>query len=417
MKTITLAQLNKHGRTKFITLELLGDTLNRQWGLEGGKFQTTTHTYKTINKGKANELTPEQAAEADFNRVIQTKMKEGYSDGFLGQEPLVEMDFYSIPTEFCCSKPISKPNQKKIDKALQANKAWVEVKYNGLCHHVLSTPEGAIRLYTRRMDDHTEKYLGLVKALEEGKVLPPCSIVTGELCVDPLLHLPHMQAFKIMCEISRVDTLKGKLKEDQTESLRRQAAYPVRLAIFGALYWGGEAVTCSVGEMYTKYIDNMPPVSHTKPYFRPQSIGVRSLMDIKRFIGTVNQKRLLEGAVVWMAEEKLEVTFNGKPLRRASYKVKVEKEDDVIAYAWEEGKGDLQGKIGALKIGKLDANGEMVDLGRVGSGLTDSEREIALWTFPCVIEIEYNEVFPTGKYQFPRFSKKHEDKIPEDCTL
>ena len=427
MQIITLAQLNKHGRTKYITLTLKGDTVDREWGLMEGKTQTTSHTYKTINKGKANELTPEQAAEADYNRIIQTKTKEGYTEWDLSQkavtplkadsEALSGMDFNSIPTEFCCSKPISKPNQKKIDKALDKCKAWVEVKYNGLCHYVLCTPEGKIKLYTRRMDDHTAKYPKLVTAMEKDKILPPSSIAIGELCVDPRLRLPHMQAFKIACEIARVDTLEGKLKEDQTEALRRQEVHPMRLAIFGMLYHGGKKVEDTVHDMYIKYISPLPTVEGGLAYFSPEWLSGRTMESIKSTLGQGDLSDLLEGAVVWMSDEKLEVTFNGKPLRRAAYKVKVEKEDDVIAYAWEEGKGDQQGKIGALKIGKLNAKGEMQDLGKVGSGLTDAERDPALWTFPQVIEITYNEVFPTGKYQSSRFSKKHEDKLPEDCTV
>jgi len=427
MQIITLAQLNKHGRTKYITLTLNGDTLDREWGLMEGKTQTTSHTYKTINQGKANELTPEQAAEADYNRVIQTKTKEGYTEWDLSQkaatplkadhEALSGMDFNSIPTEFCCSKPIAKPNQKKIDKALAKNKAWVEVKYNGLCHYVLCTPGGKIKLYTRRMDDHTAKYPALVKQLEEDKVLHPCSIAIGELCADPLLGLPHMEAFKVACEIARVDTLEGKLKEDQTEALRRQEATPMKLAIFGLLYEGRKPVTQTAGEVYQNFISKLPHLDATKIYFKPILIGMNSLKEAQELLTLEVNIHQFEGAVVWMSDESLEVTFNGKPLRRAAYKVKVEKEDDVIAYAWEEGKGDQQGKIGALKIGKLNDNGEMQDLGKVGSGLTDAERDPALWTFPQVIEITYNEVFPTGKYQFPRFSKKHEDKLPEDCTV
>jgi len=73
-----LTQKNSNGRTKFIDLRLNPPFLTRTWGLNGGKAQSTKHTYNTISQGKANELTPEQAAKEDYHRIIAQKCKEGY---------------------------------------------------------------------------------------------------------------------------------------------------------------------------------------------------------------------------------------------------------------------------------------------------------------------------------------------------
>jgi ATP-dependent DNA ligase len=118
-------------------------------------------------------------------------------------------------------------------------------------------------------------------------------------------------------------------------------------------------------------------------------------------------------------EENAEITYNGKPSRRACYKLKATREDDVVAYGWEEGSGAKQGKVGSLLIGKYNSEGKIVPLGKVGSGLKikQGECEIDYWEFPCVIEIEYEQRFPTGSYQFPRFSKKHGEKVPSEVIL
>jgi len=245
---ITLVQPNQNGRSKFITLVLVGATVKRRWGLKGGTPQETEHTYTAINAGKKNELTPEQAAEADFYRVIAKKKKEGYQlIGGMEEPPSAGLTFDTIPTEFCCSKPNAKISESKVNKALSNDRAILQTKYNGLCHYVLSTSEGDIKLFTRRMDDHTAKYPTIVQALKGSEFCPPNSILIGELCVDPTMGLPHMEAFKKACEISRVDTLEGKLKDDLTESLIRQSKHSMRLAIFGVLYFGGEDIvsTCT----------------------------------------------------------------------------------------------------------------------------------------------------------------------------
>ena len=53
-------------------------------------------------------------------------------------------------------------------------------------------------------------------------------------------------------------------------------------------------------------------------------------------------------------------------------------------------------------------------MGTVG-GLKKDQRNPDNWTFPCVIEVEYDQIFPdTGKFQFGHFMKIHEDKVLED---
>jgi ATP-dependent DNA ligase len=123
--------------------------------------------------------------------------------------------------------------------------------------------------------------------------------------------------------------------------------------------------------------------------------------------------------VVWNIDENAEITYNGKPNRRACYKLKAKEEDDVVAYGYTEGSGSKQGKVGSLLIGKYNKEGEMVEMGSVGTGLKikEGDCEIENWTFPCVIEIEYEQQFETGRYQFPVFIKKHGDKIPEEVVL
>jgi len=421
MKETHLVQKNSTGRIKFITFNIRGNIICREWGLIDGKKQHQESVCDYINKGKINELSPNEAAEADCQRIIETKIKEGYQlvkdlNNIIFEDNKTELDFNSIPTELCCSKPIKNPNIKKINKALKEGRCTLPIKYNGMCHYILCTPERKIKIYTRRMDDHTEKYPFLVYQLEQDCVFPERSIAICELVVDPLLKLPHMEGFKILSKISRLDTLKGKLKEDQTQSLNLQKEYPVKAAIFGMLYWGGNCVACQMDSRDRFKMNKDYP---GKMYFVPVDSGFESYEEAIEFLEDKENGLLYEGFIAWMLDEKLDISFSGKPKRRAAYKIKVPKEDDVIAYDWNKGKEE--GKIGSLCIGKLKHEygwePSIVEFGNVGTGLKDKDLDPSTWNFPQVIEIIYDQRFPTGKYQFPRFNKKHEDKVPEDVYV
>jgi len=409
---VRLEQPSSTGRTKFIELTLEPPTLHREWGLVGGKTQKTSHTYDYVNKGKSNELTPEEASIERFDRLVAKKQKEGYRtpDQVSESEQVKGLDFTYLPTEFCCSKPIQKLAPAKIDKG----RCKFFMKYNGLCHYILIDKDCEVRIYTRRMDDHTAKYPDIVEDVKK-KNFPAGTVLISELtvpvCLESKQYLTHMESFKRISEIAKKDTLEGKLKEDQTESLRRQERHPVYAVVFGVLYYDGKPIweTHTYDEMYKTYIQDL-----VGRLTAPEPMPFTTLDEAQAFLKDTGDR--YEGLVAWMLDEKMEVSFNGKPKRRAAYKVKVSKEMDVIAYDWVEGKGDRQGVIGALKIGEYLPDGTWKDLGTVGSGIEDADAEPSLWEFPCVIEVKYDNRFPTGKFQFPRFVKVHEDKTVKDLS-
>jgi hypothetical protein len=419
MQQCILVQKNSSGRVKYIILNQNKDTVQRVWGLIDGKFQETSNTYGFINKGKANQLNPEQAAISDFERIIQTKTKEGYiiieSLDKLPDLDNNEMSFDNLPVEFSCSKPNTKIDDKKLNALIKSGKIKLDRKYNGLCHFVSINSIGNVRVYTRRVDDHTAKYPDLVESIKKQN-FSPNTLLIGELVIDPTLNLPHLEGFKLISQISKSNTVKGKLKEDLTKSFNYQKEHKVRYAIFNILYHGSDPVwQKSYGYIIDNFISKLPLVSDDDVIFQPEVLNFNSATETRKKAKEIIEKT--EGFVAWDLDQSVEVTFNGKPKRRACYKIKASRDDDVIAYGWREGTGDHQGQIGSLLIGKFDKDGNMVDMGRVGSGLKDDECNPDNWEFPCVIEIEYDQRFPTGKYQFPRFTKIHEDKIPLDIIV
>lgn len=416
-----LVQKKSDGKVKFIFIELVGDVINRKWGLVGGKLQTKTHQYEAINVGKANELSTVMAATADYNRIIDTRVKEGYvltdtlEDLPEFTDPLLDINLDHIPTEFCLSKPTQDISEAAIDKLIASGNARFFAKYNGGCHYIVIGSTGKAKVYTRRWDDHTAKYPGVVKAAE-AKGYPPNTMLVVELCVDPLLGMDHMMAFKTFASISKSSTVNGKCKEDQSKALALQEKYPVRAAVFGILYSGGSQT------WHWPYADilkgihaSVKQISAKEVMFQPQEAQFAS--GAQAYALAKLHKKKIEGFVVWDITQAMEVTMNGKPLRRAAWKIKARGEMDVIAVAGLVGK--VPGEFGSIQICRMNAKGLPVDMGFV-SGLKPKEGETqpSNWTFPCVIEVSYDNIFPdTGLLQFGNFVKVHEDKQLDDVDL
>ncbi len=419
MEEIILVQNHSTGRVKFVTLSLEGDTVSRIWGLINGKTQTTSHTYSYTNKGKANELNPEETAKADYERIIETRLKEGLQVAkSLDELPDLDnnqMDFDNLPVQFCCSKPHTSISKTKCNKLIKDKLARFFIKENGLCHYILVTSTEEVKIYTRRIDDHTRKYPEIVKYIEDLK-LPKNTLLITEFVIDPKLNIPHMEAFKLIRSISKLDVLAGKVLDNVDQSLASQEEHRVVAVIFNILFVDGEDVTEREYEEALELLLDEP--DWDGPVILPREMKFKSHQEAYGWAD--ENKNQYEWLVLWNAHENAEITYNGKPNRTACYKLKAVLEDDVVAYDWKEGTGAKQGKVGSLYIGKYNQFGVMVPMGRVGSGLKikQGECEIDYWKFPCVIEISYDQRFPTGAYQFPRFTGKvHLEKLPADIVV
>lgn len=418
MQTVHLVQPSSKGRVKYITLVLEGDTVSRTWGLIGCKSQSTSNTYVAINQGKSNELTPEMAAEADFSRIISDKVKEGYKqtdslETGKTEASLDTFDFDSPPTSFAPAKPIKEIEDNRLARLLGQKIACPTLKENGLRHFIFKGTTGKVTIYTRRMDDHTNKYPHVVQAVKD---LPNCSLLDIELVVDPLLaieqNLGHTAAFNLMQGISKSDTNGGKLKANLDRTMELQRATPVRGLVFDILYWDGKTMWDQPYSARLNLINqHYQSIQQKQTLFCPTVLNFNSVQEVDAWVKT-NQRRY-EGLVIWDLTSTSEVVFTGKPKRKGCYKRKAVLETEVIATGFEPGTGENQNKIGAFLIAQMDLNGKMIDVGKCGAGLTDADRDPSKWTFPLVICIEYANRFPTGKYQFPTFTGVSDKRIEE----
>lgn len=421
-----LIQPSRGGRAKFLHLVVEGDQMTTTWGLVGGATQTTTKSYDYINQGKSNELTPEQAAVQDFERKRDKKIKEGYrqADSLEKSEEasLDTINFDDPPTSFAPSKPIKDISDAFLMKLKAEGRLNLQLKLNGMCHFIFIGSTGKVRIFTRRMDDHTRKYPTIatyVESLVHQKVLPKKSVLITEFVADPDLDLPHMLAFKRLQEISKSDTNKGQLKASQAKALKLQIATPIRACVFHIPYFAGEELWHSpYGDVYDLIKEVIPELIQNAPLFVPTNLLALHDLTVDGLKQLARKDDRIEGFVAWDNLAEIDVHFSGKPVRRAAYKVKFPKEMDVIAYDFAWGTGAREGLIGSLLIGKYDAElKNIIPFGNVGSGLKDYELDPATWEFPLVIQIEYAERYENGYFQFPVFIKKHEDKVPTDVVI
>lgn len=420
-RDILLVRKNKKGTPQFLKITLTGDTVSREWGLIRGKSRKTAHTYGTINAGKSNELGPEQAAQADFDRIVGKKCKAGYVqathlDNLPDLDQPVRIDLDNIPAALCVSKPRQSASPATLDRLARSENGKFFIKYNGLFHFVLIKTDGEIRIFTRRWCDHTAKYPEIVQAVKDCNY-PNGTLLGFEFCIDPTLKIPHMTAFKLMSGISKADCADGRIKNPDLPNTRaRLQQHRVRAAAITLLYCDGAPTWhAAYGDILHRLTLKMPRIADQKAIFVPTEVPVQSGAQALELVKA--NKDSIEGFIAWDLTQSMTVTLNGRPDRSAAWKVKAQGEKDVIATGYEPGSGRHQGRIGSLRIGQYDARGTWTDLGTVG-GLPDDMRDPDTWEFPCVIEVIFDQIFPdTGKFQFGRFSKIHEDKTPEDVQV
>lgn len=100
-------------------------------------------------------------------------------------------------------------------------------------------------------------------------------------------------------------------------------------------------------------------------------------------------------------------------------KIKKEHTGDVVIIGYTDGTGKYSGLIGALILGALNDDGEMVEVGKC-SGMTDDlRREISANKkkyLNSIIEVEFME-WTGKKLRHPRFMRLRDDKEIKRCTV
>ncbi len=416
--TITLfADASKGGKKQWsIWIEDDRVTVTVEWGLVGGSLQTSSD--EALPKGRVGTKSYKNAvavAQDNYDRQIRKKREEGYlAEG----ETAAVVDYLkSLDKNFVPAKPVNKEEQDYLETLDAGGALWIQRKRDGRRHLVLITNDAVpkVRIYSRRMEELTDHMPKLRDAiLNLG--LPVGTILDGEVIV---VNPDGSDNFRAVGEFTNPATKPEKAAETATQ-------YDVRYMVFDVLYYAERPTwQLKYDERYRLLLQTMS-VNDKKTVHAAEVLNYRQ-GDLQHFnpdkraplsqLQALAIKEGWEGLILWERSQPSVVRIGGKPKRCNSTKWKPKVDLDVIATGYYLGSGEWSDVVGGFHLAEIDpTTGELRPAGKCGTGFDADQRKDALtWTYPCVIAIQCDYQEPTGKFRFPVFKKKHEDKTPDEC--
>lgn len=424
-------------------IERKGNAVRVEWGQLDGAMQTTQQQFSGVNVGKANEESPEQAAQNWMDRQILLRQRKGYREvgvdgGYLTEttiqaegETIVhgdEVSFIQLPRNLRFYKP--KNSMTPYMEKLAANgEAWFIEKRNGNMCVVVIGEDNYARMYSSSMAISHQKenipwmdrFPQIERALAgtPAKTILLCELVAGERKDD----------------LDRVGEVLRSLTPRAFEVQKKGALW---LCVWDVAYYNGEMLLGV--EPISERLDRAEAIVEGVEYLcRPLVYAKESLIPMKdgkmeSFDGSIDmaiQSAKAQGLEGWVVVDPQAtygdraLSFHGKPDRpKECCKLKPKWEADFIL-RWDpdngigtRGKGKKSVGVGAFFAYLLDEKGEEVFVSKVGGGLT--EGDVLNYAIPgtCFVgEVEFTSITKDGSLQFPEFVRERMDKTTDECTL
>lgn len=276
--------------------------------------------------------------------------------------------------------------------------AWLyEMKWDGM-RCLACVEDGKVTLTARSGSDMTARYPEIVARLAE--LYPSESrVLDGEvLCFDPSTGKP---------DFNRVQQRQAQSKP--AAITMRMRTHPATFMAFDVLWFDGDDLR-----------------------FTPLA-GRQALLDVdsQRYGADTRVMRSVvfgDGAALWpfVIEQGMEglIAKERQSLYRgrrdsAWLKLKNVHRLTAIVTGYEEGEGSRSTRIGALFVSLLDADGNLVPVGKVGTGLKDSDHAPLLHCLTrgeeFLIEVEYLDFH--NSLRMPSYKGVRTDVTRADCTL
>jgi hypothetical protein len=149
----------RNARPNVWEIRVEGDRVFTRHGLLGGQMQETNYVGKLKNKGKKNEITPQQDAIAEARRDVRKKYDfEGY-DEYVEEKNIDRRNenisiphlLTNLPGSFCLYKPENEiEDQKKLFDLANSGQALYTLKRDGVAHWLVVDYYNNIQIYSRR---------------------------------------------------------------------------------------------------------------------------------------------------------------------------------------------------------------------------------------------------------------------------
>jgi bifunctional non-homologous end joining protein LigD len=300
---------------------------------------------------------------------------------YRGSMPVSAMDPAAVVAPMLASRP---RNEVVIDGVPQGfGEDWIfEPKLDGF-RCLVHVVDGAVTLRSRSGNDITRRFSGT-----------PLPTIGGARTVDPAV---------IDGELIVVDD-RGRPSFNRLQQVNGRPADPIAVFIaFDLLY---HPVDLDVRDQpwtaRRSLLEELEPSGLT---LTPYSSSVVATWD-----AVVSQG--LEGVIAKRKSSRYQSGRAGDWI-----KLKRHRSLSALAIAFNTGEGSRVDSFGSLAMALLDASGELIHIGDVGTGFAQADlATIRSLDLPFVIEVEFQE-WTGSALRMPVFKGLRQDVSPSDCTF
>jgi len=374
-----------------------GAEVHTKWGkVDSEKMQHTFEVAPGAFIGKSNEMSQFVHARAIAERKIEGKLRRNYFEvdsigAPLEEQEADEVDCDNPKRSIRAGKPTMQPRRGKKADASQYDKmvaarssesGIITRKMNGFFHYFFVGSKGKVQVFTRRFEDHTEKYPTLVKSLERAK-FPKNTVLFTELVVKRRVK-GHVIEDRIAMQ-----SISNSLPK-RARALQLMPQNQVTAVVLLIPYWKDEFLSeRTFGQLLEMVEENFGLKRRCPVGFEGIEILYMDFAESKKWVKTSKA----EGVVIYdgnsVPGEKL-INFQGRPKRYTSmcWKWKPIKEDDFLVVFdpesedWERGGGYGKGRIaklpGKVALYQMNDEGKWVYICLCGTGFDDEQRREVL---------------------------------------
>lgn len=296
---------------------------------------------------------------------------------------------------------------------------WFELKWDGM-RLVVTVDRGEVRLTSANGKDATASYpelAGLGRALGVDT-----AVLDGEVIAFDDHGRPDFGRLQRRMHVTNV-----------RQAAQKAAEVPVVLALFDLLALDGRSLVDVPLEDRRRLLESLvEPGPHWQvPAVHTDGAALLAAADAQGLEGVIAKKRR-------------SIYLPGGRTREW-VKVKIRRRQEFVVGGWAPGEGGRSSSIGGLLVGAHDGvGGALRYAGRVGSGLTEAERELllerftstvvddcpfdpppprlhaagAVWVQPeLVVEVAFAEWTGERRLRHPSYAGRRTDKQAADVTL
>lgn len=291
---------------------------------------------------------------------------------------------------------------------------WFEPKLDGI-RGLAYLRNGSVSLLSRRGNDITRQYPGLVRALAAQPV--NAAVLDGEIVAPDERGVPSFDRLQRRMNLTR-----------QQDIARAEIEIPVSYQVFDLVYLDGFDLTGAPLAQRRELLERV--VLPAGPIGVVARFGVEGEAAYEAAVA-----HGLEGVIAKRRDSRYETGRRSL----AWLKVKATRSDDFVVGGFSAGQGARASTFGALLLGFFDEQGRLVYAGHVGSGFDDRALEDlrgrldalradscpfaepppvnapTVWVRPeLVVEVKYAEWTRDGRLRSPVFLRVRDDKPASD---